>query len=64
MDVDHVVMTQLVELSRGNPGFDKWRDVIKYFGCKATRNPHFLDFIGCFQNDAHEVGRKRAKPEE
>ena len=51
--VDHVVVTEAVELTGRDAGFDERRNVINDFGCQSASDTHFLDLVGVFKSDAH-----------
>jgi hypothetical protein len=46
-------MTEFVEFTSGDAGFDVGRDEVQNFRCQATCDAHFFDFLGVFDCDGH-----------
>ena len=53
--VDHIVVAQLVEFTRGDARFDMRSDEIEYFRGEPPRYTHFFDFFGGFDADRHTL---------
>src|SRR5690554_964897 len=58
LHIDHVFMTQTIELAGGYAGLDERGDVVEHFGAEAAGDAHFLDFFGGFDLDVHVQMRR------